>query len=682
MKKLAWLVAMVCLGTSLLAAVPRDDAKVADVMAGKLTEAHLVWWGFDENDSTDIIKAAIASPVKKLIVDKMPSPWITLPIMMKSDFELVFEDGAEILAKKGEFMSKGASLISMPGLKNISIIGQGERGGILRMHKTDYQNPPYEKSEWRHCVQMHSSSNITIRNMSMLESGGDGIYVGVQRSNPQRYCKDIIISKCICDKNHRQGISVIGAVNLLIEDTRLTNTSGTPPQAGIDFEPNRPDEPLVNCVMRNCYSEGNVGGGFVSYLPNQDSNISGKYSMTFDNCVSRNEKGTAFAFCSRYSRGGARLWDGTLTVTNCTFENPGRHCIAVSVDMIDKVDARFVNCRTIGGGRSDKPYMGGKDSSGASPVHVQYSNQDQEKPELTLRFDNLTVDDTRDIPWLSIADDAFCGADNYDIAGSVTRTIDGKTSKFVVDKPYILEAFKGRKLRRVIRWNDTGRKYVPEQPDTPVALPHAAMRHNAEFWVYAVKGKPVEFSIKSKIVSKKEVKPTPVKFTYPSGKSVELGMFAQGTTVDCSIAEAEETGLCKVNVSSGGHAITMEKSSTAAGVMMQSGRMAHFIYAVNELYFNVADSQSAVAIAFRGEGSGEGVKVTLIAPDGSVFWERDDITELCECDFGDTPTPGIWKVVFAKATHKHLEDFYVRPMGIAPYFSVTKESLPLPVQAK
>ena len=679
-RQMAWLMALVCV--TVLAGVPRDEAKIADVKAGKLTEAHLVWWGFDENDSTAIIKEAIESPVKKLIIDKMPSPWITLPVKLKSDFKMVFEDGAEFLAKKGEYKSKGASLISMPGMRNISIIGLGERGGILRMHKTDYQNPPYEKSEWRHCVQMHSSSDILLENMSMLESGGDGIYIGARREYNQLYCKNITIRKCVCDKNHRQGISVIGAVNLLIEDTRLTNTSGTPPMAGIDFEPNHAEEPLVNCVMRNCYSEGNVGGGYVSYLPNQDSNLSGKYSMTFENCVSRNEGGSAFAFCSRWARGGARLWEGTLTVRNCTFENPGRHCISVAADMIDKVDGVFENCRLIGGGKSEKPYLGGKDSSGATPVYVQYINQDQESPEMTLAFNNLVIEDSRDIPWLTIADDAFCGADNYRITGKVTRIINGETKTIVVDKPYILQTFKDRKLRRVIRWADTGRTYVPAKPDAPVELSHFAFRHNAEFWVYAIKGKPVEFSVRSIIVSKKESKARPVKFAYPSGKVIELGDLKQGTTLDCAIAEAEETGLCKVNAVSEGHAIKLEKSSNAAGIMLPAGRMSHLIHSIGELYFNVADNQSAVALAFRGEGQGEGVKATLIAPDGSVFWERDDITDVCECDLGDKPTPGVWKLILAKASSKHLEDFYVRPSGIAPYFTVTQEALPLPMKGK
>jgi hypothetical protein len=301
---------------------------------------------------------------------------------------------------------------------------------------------------------------------------------------------------------------------------------------------------------------------------------------------------------------------------------------------------------------------------------------------MTLAFNNLVIEDTRDIPWLTIADDAFCGADNYRITGNVKRTINGETKTFVVDKPYILQTFKDRKLRRVIRWSDTGKTYSPAKPYAPVKLPRIASRHNGEFWVYATKGKPVEFSIKSRIVGKKESKGVPVKFTYPSGKIVEFAVLERGATLVCTIPEAEETGLCKVNVSSSGNGITLEKSATAAGIMLPAGKTSHLIYATGELFFNVADNQSAVAFAFKGEGQGEGVKVTLIAPDGSVFWERDDITDVCECDLGDTPTPGVWKIVFAKASHKHLEDFSVRPSGIAPYFTVTQEALPLPMKGK
>ena len=67
--------------------------------------------------------------------------------------------------------------------------------------------------------------------------------------------KDVVTDNC-----YRQGISVISARNLLIENNVFKNTGGTPPGAGIDLEPNRPDEKLVNVIIRNNIFDNNVLG--------------------------------------------------------------------------------------------------------------------------------------------------------------------------------------------------------------------------------------------------------------------------------------------------------------------------------------------------------------------------------------------------------------------------------------
>ena len=72
----------------------------------------------------------------------------------------------------------------------------------------------------------------------------------------------VVVRGCVFDRNYRQGISVISAENLLIEDTVMSNTQGTDPQAGIDFEPNEPWECLKNVVLRRCKSLDNWGMAF------------------------------------------------------------------------------------------------------------------------------------------------------------------------------------------------------------------------------------------------------------------------------------------------------------------------------------------------------------------------------------------------------------------------------------
>ncbi len=115
---------------------------VAEMMEGRRHEARVSWWGFDEHDSTAFLQEAIDSKVKRLIIDRQPSPWVTRPLTGVSGREIVFR--------------------------------------------------------------------------------------GVD-----------------CNGNHRQGISVISAENLLIEDCLLRNTAGTAPHAGSSYGTNA--ELLAGC---------------------------------------------------------------------------------------------------------------------------------------------------------------------------------------------------------------------------------------------------------------------------------------------------------------------------------------------------------------------------------------------------------------------------------------------------
>src|SRR5690606_37523249 len=74
------------------------------------------------------------------------------------------------------------------------------------------------------------------------------------------------IRRVVADRNHRQGLSLISGVNVLIEDCLFKNTSGTPPQHGLCIEPGNLRNQLKNVVVRNCVSEKNAGGGFSVYL--------------------------------------------------------------------------------------------------------------------------------------------------------------------------------------------------------------------------------------------------------------------------------------------------------------------------------------------------------------------------------------------------------------------------------
>ena len=240
MKRFALIVsAAFCVGTF---AAAKDEVKVSD-------------FGWNAEDATEIVQAALDSGAKRVVFDNKGAPWIVKPVKAHSNTDIVFEDGVELLAKKGEFHGKRDFLLDMSYATNSTLTGLGEKGGVLRMRKADYQKPPYSHSEWRYALSLLGAVRVKVENMSFVESGGDGICLG-------RDAQDIVIRKCRCVENHRQGISVCSAKNLLIEDCLLVNTSGTPPSAGIDFEPDHARHRISNCVMRNCRIEGNRGEGY------------------------------------------------------------------------------------------------------------------------------------------------------------------------------------------------------------------------------------------------------------------------------------------------------------------------------------------------------------------------------------------------------------------------------------
>ena len=302
--------AVATLACAVCVAGARPDL-VERVRIGELEEARVSWWGFDASDSTPFIKAALSSGAKRVVFDKVDGPWLTLPLAVEraNGLEILFEPGVELVARRGAFKGVRDALLVIRDSRGVKISGSG---AVLRMWRGDYMAAPYERGEWRHALSLQKSSDVSVCGLRLEESGGDGIYV-----NDVKGC---VIRDVVCDRNLRQGISVISAENLLVENCTLSNTKGAPPQAGIDFEPNRASERLVNCVMRNCDIFGNAGNGIEMYLKPLDA-TSRDVSLLFEDCrVTGNEWG----FCLSSDDPPLRSVRGEVVMRRCVFDRPNR----------------------------------------------------------------------------------------------------------------------------------------------------------------------------------------------------------------------------------------------------------------------------------------------------------------------------------------------------------------------
>ncbi len=306
------------------------------VKAGKIDIARASWWGFDPEDATECLQAAIDSKVKTLIIDNVGKSWIVRPIRLTSNQKIIFEPGVEVLAKAGEFRGPADSLFTASNAENIEIIGYG---AIVCMRRDDYANAPYKKAEWRMALALRSCRNVKIYGLTLAESGGDGIYLGVgTRGVPNR---DIVIKDVTCDRNYRQGISVISAERLLIENVSLTNTSGTAPQSGIDLEPNQADERLVDITIRNCTTQGNSGFGYQFHLTSLKAS-SKPVSIRVENCRSFDDKvGSLQITTGRNVEDAVR---GVIEFVRCEFNGGGNQGIGIDGNAGGACNIKFEDC--------------------------------------------------------------------------------------------------------------------------------------------------------------------------------------------------------------------------------------------------------------------------------------------------------------------------------------------------
>ena len=163
---------------------------------------------------------------------------------------------------------------------NISISG----GTIIGDRETHIYTPRKHDKKNDHdeghliCIE-NTSQNISVENMTLTGANGDGILlVGSPKGHPQEL-KNITIRNNIFDNNRRQGISIVGAKDVIIENNVIRHTHGTAPQFGVDIEgAGRINE---NITIRSNHFHHNAGGDIV--------NTDGKNILVENNILEQGE---------------------------------------------------------------------------------------------------------------------------------------------------------------------------------------------------------------------------------------------------------------------------------------------------------------------------------------------------------------------------------------------------------
>ncbi|WP_149277099.1 3-coathanger stack domain-containing protein [Pareuzebyella sediminis] len=300
-------------------------------------------FGYSSTDATLALQKALNSNYDKVIIDYKSSGWNIGPLKLFdiSNKEIVFESGVVVRALKGRFKGSNDALLNLVRARNLKISGYGATFKMDKDELISYDS----KTEYRHSLQFTGGDNISVKGLTLEESGGDGVYI--TGSNVSVYAKNIVLEDLKVLNHARDGISLISADGVLVKNCVFSGTKSNILGCGVNFEPNTSDQRLRNIVFKNSTIKNNHYYGIQVSLKHLTSS-SNPIDITFEDCYLTNN----FYKNTRNSPSEIRLGvgksfnnaaRGLITFDNTTIENVD-HPVMSSRKPSTAFMARFTNC--------------------------------------------------------------------------------------------------------------------------------------------------------------------------------------------------------------------------------------------------------------------------------------------------------------------------------------------------
>lgn len=126
-------------------------------------------------------------------------------------------------------------------------------GGTLQGDRKEHKG---KKGEWGMGLWIgRGSKNVTVAGMTAKDMWGDGFLVND--------AANVALCGVGAIHNRRQGLSIIRGNRILVTQSEFRNTTGTAPSAGIDLEPDKPDQRISNVIIEKSKFIDNAGGGIM-----------------------------------------------------------------------------------------------------------------------------------------------------------------------------------------------------------------------------------------------------------------------------------------------------------------------------------------------------------------------------------------------------------------------------------
>lgn len=272
-------------------------------------------FGYRAADASASLEKAMNSSYDTLIIDRQSQDWLIGPLRFYNidSKVIIFEKGVRIQAKKGFFPQKKDGLLSFWNSNNIQFLGNG---ATIQMNKEEYVD-----GEWRHGISLRSCSNILIQDLTICDTGGDGIFLDGKTKN--EYSENINITNVVLKNNRRQGMTIVSAKNVEINGCIFEDTGGTLPGAGVDLEPDHKENRIENINFKECVFRNNDHAGIVLALHKLDI-TSNPISVRFTECLLENNHNKSNKYIASemtFAANSASPVQGKVILENCVIQN-------------------------------------------------------------------------------------------------------------------------------------------------------------------------------------------------------------------------------------------------------------------------------------------------------------------------------------------------------------------------
>ena len=593
-------------------------------------------FGWNATNATKCLQAAFDSGATKVVIDRQAGDWIIEPVFLRSNQEIVIEDGVVVRALKGAFKSPNNCLFTARGVSNVVLRGEGRV--LLRMERDAYTDrKAYCFSEWRHTLNILDSSNIRVSDLAFRYSGGDGIYVG-------RNSTDVEIRRVDCRDHYRQGISITGAHNLTIADSRFTATKGTPPQCGIDFEPNKPSDRLSNCLVENCEFDGNASSGILFHLTCLDETTE-PISITLKNCRSRGNAANGLTMTVG-ANGKRRPVKGSIRIENCQFA--GNRSRAMVVNGVSRKTASVMVKDTL------------LDARGGMWSGLLISNNGLSDDAANLSFENSRLVVDKD-PAVEFSGTLGVGIES--VGGTLAVERDGSAAPFDFGalaarnrpNPELRKAFgDGFVDYRALR---------PIAPDAVVRKPTPMCRGRFTFLQHLPEEGEYTLTFRARAVGHRKLN-CPVQMRDMMG--TDLGMFSITAAVQTVTVKTAGRNLRRFEIDTRGNTVAVRSPYPGQGLL--AAPSLNLFRASCRLYFAVPDGAKKVHVAVTPE---EPAAVTMLNAGGTPVASMPRQTAAATLAAErETAAAEVWSLDI-----KAVEDVRLRlGASVTPLFSTEEKS--------